>query len=327
MQSTSKQVQYFLQEVCKEIRFKSIHEKISQELYDHIEDQKNEYINQGVDEETAILMAIEQMGDPSIVGKQLNKTHKPKIEWSILSISALLVLIGGTIQYFLSKVNTSNIDMFSHFLQYAPIGIAAFALMYFFDYTWIRRYSKLAFFMFFAITAAGFLISNKVNGSYIYVFHSPLLFIPAFAGIIYGFRNKGYLGIVYSGLFYVGVAFMCIMALSISSLVLVTVSYLIILTVSIARGFFGRNKKLSLAHLYVQTLIMFGLAIFTTAIMSPYGFARLKFIFGFDPLRSEYLLTTIRKLLSAAKPIGTVVFEGHVENISIERILSQETIC
>jgi cell division protein FtsW (lipid II flippase) len=325
MHSSSKHVQDFLQEVCKEIRFKSIHEHIIKELSGHIEDQKNDYIDQGFDEETANLKAVEQMGDPAIVGKQLDKTHRPRMEVSILSICAILVVLGGGIQFFLSGVNTNGIDNFSHFLQYAPIGIVAFVLMYFFDYTWLGRYSKFTYFVLLAITAVGFLISTEFNGRYTHVYYSTLLFIPAFAGIIYGFRNKGYLGIIFSSLFYAGAAFMCMKAPSYSSFALLTISCLIILTVAIVKGFFGRNRKLSLALVYVPTLLLTSVvAIFNTVILSHYRIGeRITAFFnqGHDPLGSGYQIMLIRKLFFAAKPIGTVSLDGNVGNISIDRIL------
>jgi hypothetical protein len=58
MPSSSKQVQDFLQDVCKEIRFKSIHGHIAKELSDHIEDQVSTYIGQGYDQEAANIKAV-----------------------------------------------------------------------------------------------------------------------------------------------------------------------------------------------------------------------------------------------------------------------------
>lgn len=323
MQSYSKHVQEFLQVVCKEIRFKGIHKNITRELSGHIEDQKNEYINQGLGEETAALKAVEQMGDPVIVGKQLDLAHRPKTEWSIISIAAILVVLGGAIQYFLSGVNADSADMFSHFLLYAPIGIAAFAVIYFFDYTLLGRYSKLVYFALLAITIAGFLTLSRLNGAYTYVYFSALLFIPALAGIIYGFRNKGYLGIVFSGLFYAGAAFMCILAPSFSSLLLLTISCLAILTVAIVKGFFGGNRKVGLALVYVPMLLLSVLVILTTVITSPYRLERIRSMLnpGHDPLGSGYLPLMVRKLIVAARPIGTAVLDGNFGNVSIDRIL------
>ena len=323
MQSYNKHVQEFLQSVCKEIRFKSIHKNITKELSDHIEDQKNEYIKQGLAEETAVLKAVEQMGDPIIVGKQIDKANRPKTEWSILSLAAFLVVLGGVVQFFLSGVNANSADMFSHFLLYAPIGIVVFAIIYFFDYTLLGRYSKIAYFILLAISVAGFLGLNKRNGAYTHVYYSVLLFIPAFAGIIYGFKNKGYLGIIFSGLFYAGAAFMCILAPSFSGLLLLTISYLVILTVSIAKGFFGGNKKVSLAIVYIPTLLTFILSILTITLTSPYRFERIVNMIkpGHDPSGYGWQYMMIKQLFTSSKPIGKAILDGPIANMRVDQVL------
>ncbi|MBP1989897.1 FtsW/RodA/SpoVE family cell cycle protein [Paenibacillus eucommiae] len=329
MESPSKLVQQFVQGVCKQIRFKSIHASIVKELTDHIEDQKNEYIDQGLDKDAAELKAVEQMGDPMLVGKQLNLTHRPKTEWTLLSISAVLVVLGGAVQYFFSGINERSDHLFSNFLQYAPIGIAAFLLLYFFDYTWLGRNSKLAYFLLFGLTTAVFLyFDNTMRGTITYVYGFTLLFIPVFAGIVYGFRNKGYLGIIYSAFFYAGAVFICLWGNSAISFLLLTLSCLIILTAAIGKGFFGGNKKLGLAILYVPTLLTFILTICTTTILSPYVQQRIERITAFsnperEPLGAGYQFLLIRNLFSSAKPIGTAVLDGSFGTQRIDQILPE----
>ncbi|WP_412675016.1 permease prefix domain 1-containing protein [Aneurinibacillus aneurinilyticus] len=43
-------------------------------------------IKEGVHREEAIQQAIRQMGDPILLGKQLHKVHKPKMEWGLIGI-------------------------------------------------------------------------------------------------------------------------------------------------------------------------------------------------------------------------------------------------
>ncbi len=141
MRSPDQALSNFLDLVCREIRFKSIHQSITKELTGHIEDQKEAYIQQGLDEKSALIKAVEQMGDPVKVGKQLNQAHRPKTEWSIVATMAALVMLGGSIQYFLSRanigpiryilsetsINQVGIDVFPSFILYAPVG---------FDFSW-----------------------------------------------------------------------------------------------------------------------------------------------------------------------------------------------
>lgn len=322
MPEYNKLIQSFLQATCRQIRFKSIHKSIIDELSDHIEEQKCEYIKQGFDEETAVIKTLDQMGDPVLVGKQLDMAHRPRTEWSIISLAAVLVVIGGFVQFFLSRVSTNNTDAFSDFLIYAPIGILAFTAIYFFDYTLLGRYSKLAYFMLFAASIAGFVILNRVNGAYIHVYYSSLLFIPAFAGIIYGLRNKGYLGIIASGGFYCGAAFICIIGRELTSLILLTLSCLIILTIAVTKGYFGGSKKVSLAIVYIPVVLVTlisGLSLF----MSPYRMNRLLIIVNpqLDPRGGGWQHLMVKRLIAASRPFGEAVLDGNIANIRIDRLL------
>ncbi|MCX7711559.1 MAG: FtsW/RodA/SpoVE family cell cycle protein [Clostridia bacterium] len=322
MPATNKPVQEFLQTICDQIRFKSIHRSIIHELSDHIEEQKNFYMDQGLDEEAATLKAVEEMGDPVMVGKQLDKAHRSKTEWSILTLAAVLVLIGGAVQYFLSGVNENSSYMFSSFLQYAPIGIAAFFLTYFFDYTLLGRFPKFTYIVLFILTVAGFFFVRKTNGAYLHVYYSILLFIPAFAGIIYSYRNKGYVGVIACGLFYIGPATLCVIAPRLSGLILLSIACLITLTVAILKGIFGGNKNVSLALIYIPTMMAvmgFGAFIF----QSPYRIARIQTVFfpQLDPRGDGWQLLMIKRILASSQFFGEAVLEGNLANMRIDRIL------
>jgi cell division protein FtsW (lipid II flippase) len=262
------------------------------------------------------------MGNPVIIGKQLNATHKPKVEWSILFVAAILVVLGAAFQLFLSRVDALSSDHFSSFLLYAPFGIAAFAFMYFFDYTRFARYSKRIYFVLLASVVIGSLLSDKINGGYLLVYYTTLLFIPVFAGVTYSFRSKGYLGLIYSGLYYAGAAFTTIVAPSFQSFALLTISCLIILTVAITRGFFSVKKRQGLALVYIPTLLLPSLlALFSSTISQ-----RMERIISLlNPIHeyagSGFLAYVVRQVLMASKPFEKAVFVSSFENMSIDRIL------
>lgn len=83
----------YLEMVSKRIRWKKAHPLVLKELNDHIIDQKNAFIDDGFDEEEAIDKAIAEMGDPTLVGKQLDHIHRPKsTEVGAFLLGVLLVL-------------------------------------------------------------------------------------------------------------------------------------------------------------------------------------------------------------------------------------------
>jgi len=64
MSEHNKAIQEFLEIACKQIRYKGIHKSIINELTDHIEEQKNQYIKEGYSEGEATAKAIQQISDP-----------------------------------------------------------------------------------------------------------------------------------------------------------------------------------------------------------------------------------------------------------------------
>lgn len=84
----------YLKNVCEQIRWEKAHNVISEEIENHIIDQQNAYIAEGFDEKTATEKAIKEMGDPVLVGSQLDRTHKPKTEWSIIVSTGIALFLG-----------------------------------------------------------------------------------------------------------------------------------------------------------------------------------------------------------------------------------------
>lgn len=78
----------FLEAVTEQIRFEKAREMISDELENHIEDQKEAFMSEGISETESYQKAIEDMGDPVEVGISLDRIHRPKMEWKMI----LLVL-------------------------------------------------------------------------------------------------------------------------------------------------------------------------------------------------------------------------------------------
>lgn len=84
----------FLKEVCKQIKYKKAHTDISEELRNHIQDRIYDYIDSGMDEKTAAEKAVEAMGDPIEIGKELNRLHKPYLGWALSIVNTLIIILG-----------------------------------------------------------------------------------------------------------------------------------------------------------------------------------------------------------------------------------------
>jgi len=103
----SERVKEFIEIVCSQVKSKWAHNLLSYELSGHIEDQKSAYMEAGIDELTAELRAIEDMGDPVEAGGQFNKVHRHRpdtlpniIMWVIAGIITLTGTVSGGILFF-----------------------------------------------------------------------------------------------------------------------------------------------------------------------------------------------------------------------------------
>ncbi|MFS0727823.1 permease prefix domain 1-containing protein [Paenibacillus sp. 1P07SE] len=77
----------FLQTVCVQIRAKTAHRQVRRELEGHIQDVIEELTSEGMSPEEAERIAVERMGDPRDIGRQLNQVHKPVIEWGMIGLA------------------------------------------------------------------------------------------------------------------------------------------------------------------------------------------------------------------------------------------------
>ena len=68
----------YLKELTKQLHYAPVRKVVSQEYIDHIEDETEYQISKGMDPDEAESYAVEQMGDPVEVGKQLDEIHRPK---------------------------------------------------------------------------------------------------------------------------------------------------------------------------------------------------------------------------------------------------------
>jgi rod shape determining protein RodA len=85
--------EHFLSEVTNYIRSKEAKKFVLSELEFHLNQVKIEWIGRGLSETEAEEKAVRQMGSPSKLGHELNKLHKPKIDWWLISLLAITMAL------------------------------------------------------------------------------------------------------------------------------------------------------------------------------------------------------------------------------------------
>jgi cell division protein FtsW (lipid II flippase) len=292
--------------VCEQIRWKKAHGFITEEIENHIIDQRDAYIGQGMSEDQAMDETISQMGDPVNVGVQLDNTHKPKSQWGMISLTAMLLFLGLFINaYLLKGTSAGNL---AKILPSMILGMGLMSIFYLLDFTFIGRYPRLFYCSILVLTAVTMILSPKYNGRVYYAMYFVLLFPVAFAAIIYWARNRGYIGI-----FFCGLAFVVLVAISQaiptdSGFVMFAISGIVLLTMASLKNWFKINKNRNFRYVlvYIPIISTFCFAAIKF-IMSPYRLRRIEIAINpeIDPVGWGWQSIIARNLLDNSKFIGS----------------------
>ena len=119
----------FLNSVCKEIKYKPAKKEISEELNLHIQEIKEDYLKTGMGELEAEEKAVSQMGVAEEIGKELNKIHKPKLDFILLVLISIIIGFG----IFISSLKQSfeSINYVGNTFIYLFIGVCLSIGIYF----------------------------------------------------------------------------------------------------------------------------------------------------------------------------------------------------
>lgn len=292
--------------VCSQIRWEKAHSIISEEIENHIIDQRDAYVKNGTNEADATDKAIAQMGDPVTVGTQLDRTHRPRPQWGMLILTILMVILGIAIRIILSSDSSLRI------IQYNPAqgifvlaGIALLMIAYFADFTLIGKYPKTVYFSVLLLSVITLLASARFNGRAYHAAYCLLLFPVAFSAIVYSTRGKGYWGIVLCEFAFLLPTVIAVSVPTATGLLLLAISGLVILSVAIAKDWFMTKKLHSFILAYVPALgfiIFLSLKLFS----SPHAWNRIQAAFHPElyPRSFGYTVTVIKSLLENAKLLG-----------------------
>lgn len=296
----------YIKTVCEQVRWKKAHDVISSEIEGHIIDQKNAFIQGGLDDKTATEKSIVEMGDPVTIGTELDRSYRPRIEWSIIALTCTMAVSGLLIRFFsiYNYIEPIELSMDNDVLSII-IGAAFMIAAYFLDFTTIGKHPKKIFFGMSALL----LVLRNYGVGYNIVFlplrsFYPLfiLFFPtAFAGIIYTMRNKGYIGIIQTGLIFLIPAVACLYAHNILACFIYSASCLILLTVAIVNGWFNAKRSHALLIIYGCVFLVAGIFI-----SQPRVFDRILIAINpmLDSQGAGWLNLFVHNIISGAKFIG-----------------------
>ncbi len=280
-------IKEFLDNVCEEIKYKPIRKDIEEELYLHIEEGKQYYIEEGLSEDEAEEKAVSNMGDAEEIGKKLNRIHRPKLDWLLLILVAILIGF-GILVIFIRASREMDTYSINRGITFITIGIIASIIVYFMDYRKSLKYLNLFYIGATILFILTIFSGNSINGSHKYLYIPGFLFstnyictylyIISFAGYLNVFDydkqlviniNKFCLKIKRDT---IKISILTIISLILSLLVngvpmtiLLAISYIILATFQIIRS--SKNVKRNLVILYsfiaILGIILFAFIIIT----------------------------------------------------------------
>ncbi|KWU63508.1 cell division protein FtsW [Bacillus mycoides] len=131
----NKKEERFLSEVTNHIKSKEAKDLVATELDFHLKQAKNMWIEKGLSEEVAEDKAVEQMGSPIKLGRELNKLHKPKVDWFLIILLVAAMGLG-----FLPVIAFGHADLLMNKVIFVILGVVTAIGMMLLDY---RRLEKL----------------------------------------------------------------------------------------------------------------------------------------------------------------------------------------
>lgn len=129
----------FLDDVTDQISCRSVHPSIRRELEEHILDRMEEYESQGIPHEEAERQAVHAMGDPILIGTELNEIHKIQKAPALTVLTLVLLLLG----FFASAYMHWSPEQYANGCLYYIPGLAILALTAWKGYPLLIRYFGL----------------------------------------------------------------------------------------------------------------------------------------------------------------------------------------
>lgn len=313
-------IKEFINLICEEIKYKPIRNDIYNELQSHIEESKEDYIKEGLEEDIAEEKAIQQMGEAKEIGERLDKIHSSKLDWKLILI--IITLLGfGILVSFIKTCNTDRgVNYIIKNIGFVGIGFILGIFIYKIDYKKVSKYSNIIYIfttIIFIVTT--FTFNPTINGKiHLRIFNITTaienilvpLYIISFVGFIYNYNkdrkvvffniniNIDFIKILF--LSFISIFVMTLIPSKISAIILTTI-YIELITIAIIKK--SKNKVKNLSILYGITIIILVISIIHSF---PFRIERLTSTFNPEKYESSggWIPMQQRQILKSSKLIG-----------------------
>lgn len=307
----------YLQAVCGQVKWKKSHGVIAKELEQHLEDQKQTYLECGLEEGEAEENAVAQMGNPVEIGMAFNQVYQPPKNIVLLGSIALLLAMGLWIRMTVYAQGGNAFPMGSAIIAIL-LGVAMAGSCFFVSVHKMVRWSLAGYWgLLFLLGMTNF--CPKVNGYHVFIGVNGVVFIISYllllfpivlVGVIYRFKGKGVIGLLLTELMMAVPLGMSLLGSQLSS----TVSYGcimgMVLLYAVWKNWFGCNRFWGIGSIGLGGLI--GVFVLLFSARGQYGMMRIYNALHpeTDPNGVGWFALQIRDILQNAQIWGQSSWKG-----------------
>lgn len=312
----------YLDAVTQQIRCRQARPMVEEEIRRHIEDQAEAFCCEGMNRQEAQEAAIREMGDPVEAGALLDRVHRPRMEWSVLVLVGIMSAVGLLLQYlFVYRCGLEGSgDYFVKQLGYTAFGFCCMLLVYRLDYTLLARWAVpigvILLLVLFLMSYGPLEHMLPYAHKRLWIYALSLLCIPVYAGILFYFRDAGYLNLFFCLAILVFSVWVVMGAGSGAALLQIYLIPLVMLCAAVGRGWFrvkrGRAMTAILGIAVVLPAAGMGMRLLLDVGVS-YRLTRVKILLGMsmgDPTIREHMVYEqwLGSLIKEFKMIGQAEF-------------------
>lgn len=300
-------IREYLDAVQEQIRWKRARPVLARELEQHLTDQRDAFLEEGADLETAERLAVEEMGDPVRVGTELDRVHRPKPQWGLLAATLALALLGGFLRGWLTASGAEyyeNIDPTRTAISLV-MGSGCLLGAYFLDYTWLTRHALGVYIGAVVLGLLSLWLSPMRNNASYYTRYVALLYPTVYAVWLYACRGKRWRGLLLAVFGCVPLAAIGLLAPYLLAVFLLLVTGLVLLLTAAASDWFDVGRGKTAAAVVTAAAAIAGSAVWL-AWKEGYGQKRLLMFLHpeLDPLGGGYQAMSVRTALSVSQWLG-----------------------
>lgn len=259
----------YLTILTEQIRCKKARGSVQAEMQNHIDDQKDFFVQQDIDPSEAEVLAVKEMGDPVAVGIDLDLIHRPRMAWGMIGLIVVLSLVGFAVQYLL-QMNFSESTFFPehdrYYFIYMLVGLLVMTGVCYLDYSWIGHWAReitvilLVIFYIWIIflfpSVSRLWVWIRIGGIYLDIRMLLFLFVPLYGGILYRYRGEGYQALAKSILWMIPALYLALLCSSMSTMIMLGLAFIITLSVAVWKNWFQVAVKRTLLAIGTGVLLM-----------------------------------------------------------------------